>query len=1553
MIRLVSWLVVAALMTASLVARASGVDPTKLSLPSGPASIEGLGRNFEPSLSTGTASYGIEIAVPPAAGGFSPKLSLDYDSGGGVSELGMGWRIGGLPTIRRRVNEGLPRFDDSDALEISGVGLPSDLLETEAGLYRPELESGAFVRVVRSDGGDEWEARVKSGVVFRFGGSGYTEHEGDHVATYLLREQLDLHGHRIAYEWDTSEGHALLERVVWNDFGDEVRQELVLSYESRPDAHELFSTGIRQVLSKRLATVEVLLGGRLVRRYSLEYSEAPHSRLERVTMVGTDGETALPTLSFDYTEPSFASDDQVIAMESPPGRSPADGDTTLADLNGDSLPDLLVAEAGSYQSYVNQDGLGWSAGNVWKDSVTPSVSLSTDGAQLADVDGDGAIDLLVKSAADEFRYFPGLGATEFAASRDIRRKPNFSFEDPDVRLADFDGDRRVDVAITTDAGLSISYNLGGQDWEDPVDVGVIDARQPLRFSDHHVSLCDMNGDRVQDFCSLLSESLTYWLGRGRGQFEPAREAEGVPDFEDGEPYRLIDLNGDGWVDLVHVGVGRVFYALAVGMGSFDEARTIEDTPPGGPDVHVEFADMNGSGTTDIVWIDVAGSEDEAWRYLELFPQGRGGLLSRIDNGLGKVTTIEYTSAAQLAAEALDGGHEWSTRLNVATAVVSRVTLDSSLGDPLLVTEYSYRDGTWDPVERTFAGFVGGTQVQLGDDTTPTLVTESEFDVGLEYRPLRGAVLESEQRDESGGVFGRTTNGYEKVELEESTDDRRVLYAYKASERVEHIELGDEAAARTTLTEWQQDAWGNVVEERRWGEVEGDDELVGDDEAITRTTYAINERDWLVGFVATRELLNAKGERVALERNYYDGEPFQGLPLGEVARGDLSRSEAWVGPGEGDFEVVSASRFDAHGNVLEARDALGGGRNFVWDDASHTLVTEERVLTGERELVQRAEYDPALGTMVAFWDFNGVVTRFEHDALGRLTAIAKPGDTVELPTVSYVYELGHPLSVILTDKRVSSGRPETERSYAVHDGLGRRRAGILMAEEDRWVLGAVSLLDARGNVRKTLRPRFIEKPSLEPRVLLEDAEGEESFRDATGRTVRTLTVMGRETRTEYHPFLMRGWDAAQSDSDSPYSHVPTETMTDGLGRTIAVVRWDEDEAITTNARYSAAGEMVELTDPEGNVARYGYDGRSRRVWIDDPDAGEHRFIFDAASNLVEHIHPDETSWTFRHDLVGRVLREDWNGDGTAEVTRRYDSGDNGLGKLTGVDDAVGSLDVEYDERGRVAERTRLIEGERYASRYWYDAQDREVLHGFADGSTLRTYYSPRGLIERYGEDLLALTYDADGKETTRRFATGIEERFLYDEDQRLTEHRALAEDGSVLQHLTWQYDGVDNVLEVTDRRSGVDRGRSRSLTAEYDDLYRLRHARGAWGETSYSYTPSGLMDAKNSDDTDEDVGELDYGDEAGPHALTGFEERALEYDPRGRLTDDGMRHYRWDAGDRLLEVSHASGAEVHNVFDGDGERRVRREISSDGQESTTIFLDDWSELHDGKLVRYLV
>jgi hypothetical protein len=192
---------------------------------------------------------------------------------------------------------------------------------------------------------------------------------------------------------------------------------------------------------------------------------------------------------------------------------------------------------------------------------------------------------------------------------------------------------------------------------------------------------------VQDLCYLHSGSLVYWLGRGRGKFEPAAAATGVPTWDPSSPWQLVDLNGDGWADLVHVGVTEVDYELATAVGQFGTSETIANTPQKLSTTAVEFHDMNGSGTTDIVWIDVSGPAEQAWKYLELFPEGRAGLLSKIDNGLGKVTTITYEPAAKSAARSRTAQKPWTTRMNVGMPVVRRIEVDSSLaallGDPVM------------------------------------------------------------------------------------------------------------------------------------------------------------------------------------------------------------------------------------------------------------------------------------------------------------------------------------------------------------------------------------------------------------------------------------------------------------------------------------------------------------------------------------------------------------------------------------------------------------------------------------------------------------------------------------------------------------------------------------------------------------------------------------------------------------------------------------------------------------------------------------------------------
>src|SRR5687768_9185829 len=129
-VRLPAWLAGGAVLLCLIAARtglAAGTDSTRISLPKGPGSIEGLGRSFEPSLASGTASYGLDLAVPPGAGGFGPTLSLAYDGGGGETELGRGWRLGGVPRVRLRTEDGLPRFDGADAWELEGLGMLAPL----------------------------------------------------------------------------------------------------------------------------------------------------------------------------------------------------------------------------------------------------------------------------------------------------------------------------------------------------------------------------------------------------------------------------------------------------------------------------------------------------------------------------------------------------------------------------------------------------------------------------------------------------------------------------------------------------------------------------------------------------------------------------------------------------------------------------------------------------------------------------------------------------------------------------------------------------------------------------------------------------------------------------------------------------------------------------------------------------------------------------------------------------------------------------------------------------------------------------------------------------------------------------------------------------------------------------------------------------------------------------------------------------------------------------------------------------------------------------------
>jgi hypothetical protein len=158
-----------------------------VSLPKSGGAIRGIGEKFAANPTLGTGSMSVTIATSPGRSGFGPQLSLSYDSGRGNGPFGFGWSLS-LPTVSRRTDKGLPRYDASDVFVLSdaedlvpvlvprpdGDWAPEEPVSADYRIqrYRPRVE-GSFARIERwtrrSDGDIHWRTVTRDNVAHRYG----------------------------------------------------------------------------------------------------------------------------------------------------------------------------------------------------------------------------------------------------------------------------------------------------------------------------------------------------------------------------------------------------------------------------------------------------------------------------------------------------------------------------------------------------------------------------------------------------------------------------------------------------------------------------------------------------------------------------------------------------------------------------------------------------------------------------------------------------------------------------------------------------------------------------------------------------------------------------------------------------------------------------------------------------------------------------------------------------------------------------------------------------------------------------------------------------------------------------------------------------------------------------------------------------------------------------------------------------------------------------------------------------------------------------------------
>jgi hypothetical protein len=266
-------------------------------------------------------------------------------------------------------------------------------------------------------------------------------------------------------------------------------------------------------------------------------------------------------------------------------------DVAVADVNGDGIPDLVVANRLSNSVSVllgNGNGTFQKAKNF---AIGPTPVCVV----VADVNNDGHPDLITANVlGDTLSVLLGNGNGTFAAAQNFRAANGLGpFGPYAVAVADVNGDGHLDLIVADNAKNVVSVLLGNGDGTFEVPQDFATGQLPRA-----VVVADVNGDGKLDLVVANggSNSVSVLLGNGDGTFAAAR------NFAVGKvPYAVAvtDVSGDGRPDLItaNCGSNNVTVLLGRGNGSFSTAQNYSAGPT--PDA-VAVADLDGDGHLDLV-----------------------------------------------------------------------------------------------------------------------------------------------------------------------------------------------------------------------------------------------------------------------------------------------------------------------------------------------------------------------------------------------------------------------------------------------------------------------------------------------------------------------------------------------------------------------------------------------------------------------------------------------------------------------------------------------------------------------------------------------------------------------------------------------------------------------------------------------------------------------------------------------------------------------------------------------------------------------------------------
>jgi RHS repeat-associated protein len=588
-----------------------------------------------------------------------------------------------------------------------------------------------------------------------------------------------------------------------------------------------------------------------------------------------------------------------------------------------------------------------------------------------------------------------------------------------------------------------------------------------------------------------------------------------------------------------------------------------------------------------------------------------------------------------------------------------------------------------------------------------------------------------------------------------------------------------------------------------------------------------------------------------------------------------------------YEYITTFTHNSRGQVLSINGPLPGNgdtTSFTYDQTTGNLLSITRPLIGATSF---SNYDAA-GQVGLATDINNQSKGFTYDGRGRVTLITNNTDG---STNSVIYNTaGLPVS-------------RTDEDGVIKSFLYDTLYGRLVRTTDH-VGNYISYdYDLQGNmIEKSYHDHSDSRTNWKRYTYQDPAH------NMPGKLYKEINPDNTFTKYGYDS---EGNVASVTD---PNNNIASYEY-DPFNRLITVTQ--PGNAVTSYS-YDAHSNLKSVTDAESHTTTYEYDDMGRLLSTTSPDTGTVTYVYDEAGNPLSKTDAKGITVGYEYDLLNRLTDLNFP-DFTQDITYIYDTGANGMGRHTGMIDPSGSMTFGYDTRGRLIEKTSIINSQSYT-----------VSQSFTLGSRISSVTYPTVRTIDYDRttcacsvDAVSTTYNGDtiiladnlsyrpfGIAKGMNTGAGGTVNNEFDLSGRLT----VANPGTNKEKI-YTYDNNGSLTSVTAPNTPW-----YNRTYTYDALNRLDHAEGPYGIIDYTYDAVGNRLTKVTNGIIDTYAYIT--DTNKLNEISGTETIPYTYDANGNITNIGSKILTYNQNNRLIRVEENGTTLGEYTYNGLGQRVIK-------------------------------